>query len=132
MYCVRRICGSSAWGGTESNHEIRVRYPSLETIICYHRLRWLGCVVWLGPERLPIQVLFGWIEGKRPRGRTRKTWIDAVLDDIGIISELNGKRRIFLEWQKLHQDRAREERRDLSFGRYTHLILGLETCKTQS
>ena len=112
MYCVRRICGLSAWG-TESNHEIRVKYgiPSIENIIRYHRLRWLGHVVRMGPERLPIQVLFGWIEGKRPRGRSRKTWIDAVLDDLGVISELHGKRGIFLEWQKLTQDR--QEWRDV-------------------
>jgi len=39
----------------------------------YQRLRWLGRVVRMGPQRLPIQVLLGWIEGKRPRGRSRRT-----------------------------------------------------------
>jgi hypothetical protein len=59
----------------------------------------------MGPEMLPIQVIFGWIEGRRPRGRLRKKEIDAVMVDIGIISELHGKTGIVLEWQTLTQDR---------------------------
>ena len=65
----------------------------------------------MGPERLAIQVLFGWIEGKGPRGRSRKTWIIAVLDDLGVVPELHGNRGSSLEWQKLTRDRQ-EWRRD--------------------
>jgi hypothetical protein len=107
MYCVRRICGYSAWG-TESNEEIRVKHeiPSIENVIRYHRLRWLGHVARMDPERLPVQVLFGWIEGKRPIGRPRKTWIDTVRDDLRVLSDLNNKRGTFLAWQTLTQDRG--------------------------
>jgi len=107
MYCVRRICGYSAWG-TESNEEIRVKHeiPSIENVIRYHRLRWLGHVARMDPERLPIQVLYGWIEGKRPIGRPRKTWIDTVRDDVRVLSDLNNKRGTFIAWQTLAQDRG--------------------------
>ena len=46
-----------------------------------------GC---LGPERLPIQ------DGQRVNGQeVGQTEIDAVLHDLGVISELPGKRESF-------------------------------------
>ena len=65
----------------------------------------------MGPERQPIQVLLGWIEGKRLRGRSRKTKIHAGLDDLGLISGYHGTRGFFLEWQNLAQ--GRQEWRDV-------------------
>ena len=55
MYCVRRICGYSAWG-TESNQEIRVKHeiPSIENVIRYHRLRWLGHVARMATSSGPF------------------------------------------------------------------------------
>ena len=107
MYCVRRLCGYSAWG-TESNQEIRVKHdiPSIENVIRYHRLRWLGHVARMDTERLPVQVLFGWIEGKRQIERPRKTWIATVRDYVRVLSGLNNKRRTFIAWQTLTQDRG--------------------------
>ena len=49
----------------------------------------------MDPERLPVQVLFGWIEGKRPIGRPIKTRIDTVRDDLRFLSDLKHKRGTF-------------------------------------
>ena len=60
----------------------------------------------MDPERLPSQVVFGWIDGERPIGRPRKTWIDLVRDDLKVLWDLNNKRNFFLAWQTLTEDRG--------------------------
>ena len=42
------------------------------------RLSYFGHVVRMNEERHPNMVLYGQIEGTRPRGRPKKKWIDNI------------------------------------------------------
>ena len=42
------------------------------------QLRWFGHAQRMGAERLPRRTLEARCEGKRPRGRRRKTWMDSI------------------------------------------------------
>ena len=107
MYCVHQISGYSAWI-TESNQVICVKHaiPPIVNVIRYHRLRWFCHVALMDPERLPVQVIFGPLEGKRLIGRPSKTWIDTLRDDLRVILDLNNKRGTFIASQTLTQDRG--------------------------
>ena len=45
------------------------------------RLRYFGHVVRMDQHRLPNIALYGRVEGKRVKGRSRKRWLDNVTDD---------------------------------------------------
>ena len=78
-----------------------------------------------------ILVHFGWIEGKMPIGRPRKTWIDPVRDDLRVASDLNNKRGAFFAWRTLAQDKG--QGRDLIHSLVdTHLIFGMGSCCSSS
>jgi hypothetical protein len=44
------------------------------------RMRWAGYVTRMGETRNVYRILVGMIEGKRPLGRRRRSWIDLALD----------------------------------------------------
>ena len=46
------------------------------------RLQWFGHVERMEEKRLPNEALHGHVEGKRSRGRQRKTWMDNVREDL--------------------------------------------------
>ena len=50
-------------------------------ILQHRRLTYFAHVVRMGPERFPNILLYGHINGTRPRGRPRKRWIDNVRED---------------------------------------------------
>ena len=116
MYCIRRICGYKLWG-TESNAEIRAKHdiPAIQNLVRYHRLRWFGHVVRMPPHmeksevqsapRLPKQVLYGWVDGKRHVGRPKKTWMETLREDVLAISRLKNVRGAFIRWETLCLDR---------------------------
>ena len=45
------------------------------------RLGYFGHVVTKDQHRLPYTVLYGRVEGNRPKGRPRKRWLDDFIDD---------------------------------------------------
>ena len=47
-----------------------------------YRLRWLGHLGRMGDDRLPKRVLFGRMEGRRPRGRPPRSFADVVEEDV--------------------------------------------------
>jgi len=68
------------------NIEVRARIDSLNmklkrltTIVIQRQLKWLGHVTRLHNERIPRIALYGLVEGSRPRGRPRETWIECLL-----------------------------------------------------
>ena len=46
-----------------------------------YRLQWAGHIIRMEGNRIPRKVLFSQIEGRRPVGRPKHRWIDAVERD---------------------------------------------------
>jgi hypothetical protein len=64
-------------------------------------VRWEGRVARMGENRKVYKVLVGKPEGKRPLGRPRRRWEDAIRMDLREIG-LGG-----VDWIRLSQDRDR-------------------------
>ena len=50
------------------------------------RLEWLGHVARMGEDRMPKQMLFGWLPQTRPQGGPQKRWRDVVRCDLRAIA----------------------------------------------
>lgn len=79
MGCLRYISGTRLLDHTP-NDDIResCRVQPITAVLRERRLRWLGVVARMGTDRIPKQMLFGEIEGKRSVGRPRRTWKSTV------------------------------------------------------
>ena len=64
------------------NEELNDLYcsPNIVRVIKWRRMRWAGHVARMGEERGVYRVLVGKLEGKRPLGRPRRTWVDIRMD----------------------------------------------------
>jgi hypothetical protein len=67
------------------NEEFRDLYslPSIIRIIKSRRMTWEWHVAQIGEKRNIYMLLVGKPEGKRPRGRTRRRWVDNIMMDLG-------------------------------------------------
>jgi len=45
-------------------------------------MRWAGHVARMGEERGVYRILVGKLEGKRPLGRPRRSWVDNIMMDL--------------------------------------------------
>jgi hypothetical protein len=84
MSWLRRIIGRSRREKIR-NEKTREELGVDETIIekiRKRRLRWFGHVRRMDEQRLPNAALHGHVEGKRSRGRQRKTWMDNIKEDL--------------------------------------------------
>jgi hypothetical protein len=73
--------------------------PNIIRMIKSRRLRWVGHVARTGEKSNAYRILVGKPEGKRPRGRRRRRWVDNIkinLRDIGWD---------VMDWIDLAQDR---------------------------
>ena len=55
---------------------------SLEDMVIARRLCWLGHVARMSEERIPKNVLFGWLPQRRPAHGTKMRWRDRVRRDL--------------------------------------------------
>jgi hypothetical protein len=83
MKCVRRIAGETRRDSIR-NERIRedLRQEGIENRLVKRQLKWYGHVVRVGEERKPKQILEARREGRRPRGRPRKSYEDRI-EEIG-------------------------------------------------
>jgi len=84
MSLVRRIIGRSRREKVR-NEQTREELGAEETVvqkIKKRRLQWFGHVERMEEKRLPNAALHGHVEGKRSRGRQRKTWMDNVRENL--------------------------------------------------
>ena len=51
-------------------------------VIKSRRMRWAGHVACMGEKRGAYRVLVGKLEGKRPLGRSRRSWVDNIRMDL--------------------------------------------------
>ena len=75
----------------------------LPNIVCYVRavrLRWAGHVARMPEENLCKRYMLGRPEGRRPVGRPRLRWLDAVRRDLRQMG-------VEEDWMQLAQDRRR-------------------------
>jgi hypothetical protein len=96
-----RICGDRSWGADCTPYaELRrqCQVSSIENVITYHRLRWLGKVCRMNHDRLPVRTLFGRVSGPGPRGRPHKTWIEFTRDDFTRLTEIHGVPGTYINW----------------------------------
>ena len=85
------------------NEELNDLYssPNIVRVIKSRRMTWAGHVAHMGEERGAYSVLVGKPEGKRPRGRPRRRWVDNIgmdLQEVGCG---------YVDWIGLAQDRDR-------------------------
>jgi hypothetical protein len=83
MKILRRILGPINDNGTwrmRHNKEIYTLYgdPELSTVIELRILQWAGHVQRLESQSIPRMVMAGQMCGKRPVGKPKKRWMDAV------------------------------------------------------
>ena len=71
----------------------------IEDSLMLHRLRWLGHLGRMDPDRIPKMMLFGELEKTRPRHGTKKRWRDGVKSELQAIG--------VEDWHSLSQDRSR-------------------------
>jgi hypothetical protein len=85
------------------NEERHILYSSLNIIrqMKSRRMRTAGHVACMGEERNVYKVLMGKPEGKRPLGRPRRRWEDAIRMDLREIGWGS------VDWIQLAQDRDR-------------------------
>ena len=85
------------------NKELNDLYssPNIVRVIKLRRMRCVRHVACMGEERGVYKVFVGKLEGKRPLGRPRHTWVDNIRMDIQEV-ECG-----YMDWIGLAQDRDR-------------------------
>ena len=86
--CLRKIC-RIFWPNKISNKELYMKTGCRDVIteVKHRRLRWLGHVLRMPPERIPKVALRWTPPGKRKRGRPKITWrrtVEAELKEMGL------------------------------------------------
>ena len=102
--CIRSILGVSRLQQQLqhiTNAELRRRWgdPGLVSdTLRKRRLQWLGHVARMDEDRIPKQLLFGWLPQTRPAHGPRLRWKDHVTEDL--------KKLGVSDWYLLSQDRV--------------------------
>ena len=81
--CLRKILHIK-WNDFITNKEVRERskQPLVSATICKRRLKWLGHVARLPPDRLANQALWWTPLGRRRRGRPKMNWKQNIQQDL--------------------------------------------------
>jgi hypothetical protein len=99
MRCLRVVLGITKFDH-EKNEAVRGKTGQCEVaeLVTRNRLRWLGHVARMEEGRLPVQLLYGSMEGKGRRGKPVGRWRDMIERDL--------KKRKIESWYNIVQDRA--------------------------
>lgn len=86
-----------------TNQEVKdmYRYPIITRSIRAQRARWLGHIERMSEERHAKRALTEGMGGKRRRGRPKKKWLEAVLEDVRPVEE---------NWKRMAHNRNRWRR----------------------
>ena len=90
--CLRAILGVTRLDQQARhirNEDIRQRWGDVGTVtdmLRKRRLQWLGHVARMPADRLPPQLLFGWLEERRPAHGPRLRWKDRISADLKALS----------------------------------------------
>jgi hypothetical protein len=88
MSVLRRIAGVTRRDRLR-NTDIRMALGVTRDVVNHvraKRLSYYGHVVRMEPFRIPNIMMYGRVQGKRPRGRPRKRWLENIKDDCQLLS----------------------------------------------
>lgn len=103
MRCLRKLCRISIRQRVGNSQILRrCAMNSIESVLRFRRLRWLGHMARMGDQQTPKRLLFGQMHTSIDRGpgRPHKSWQDCVRDDLASLNML-------YDWSKIAQDRER-------------------------
>ena len=101
--CIRSILGITRyqqWKERITSKRLAAEFgmeEPIEDTLMLHRLKWLGHLGRMDPDRIPKIMLFGELEKTRPRHGTKKRWRDGMKSDLQAIG--------VAEWYNLSQNR---------------------------
>lgn len=84
MRCLRHILNIK-WFQRLTNAQVRHKAHinfTISGLVRQRRLRWLGHVERRKDDRLPKQILHGWVDGTRPFHRPKRRWTDCIVEDL--------------------------------------------------
>jgi hypothetical protein len=86
--CVRQMCNSRIIDRRKTKDLLsKIGLRPMDSYLRLRRLQWLGRMVRMDQKRLPRQLLFSWVNHKRPVGRPQKTYGHAIRDDLMAAAE---------------------------------------------
>ena len=97
MWCYRRILKVSCWRDRVTNQEVLRRVGDTRKLyqsISRSKLKFAGHVVRGSSGEMCTNIIEGSVEGKRSRGRQRKTWMEDIKEWMGESSYGLVKRRM--------------------------------------
>ena len=101
--CLRMIC-NMYWPDKISNESL-YRKTGISLVIKMRKLRWLGHVLRMSPNRIPKVALRWTPSGKRKRGWPKTTWRRTViteLEEMGLtLGEAQAKAQDRTQWRQL-------------------------------
>ncbi len=81
--CLRKICRKTVLDMARvTDMRSQCKVTSVQNIVSYRRLRWLGHVARMPDDRLPKILLFASLQGEGVRGAPLKSWRDYVREDL--------------------------------------------------
>ena len=101
--CIRSILGVSRiqqWKERISSKQLAIKFgmeESISDMLKTQRLRWLGHLARMNPNRMPKQLLFGELEKRRTCHGTKRRWRDIAKSDLQLVKIEN--------WYEVAQDR---------------------------
>ena len=100
MRCVRRICGLSLLQRKRNDDILKMcKMETVDTLVRFRRLRWLGHVARMDKSRLPKQLLFSQMQKVGHEGRSIKPWTHYARDDLNKVG-------LSYDWYRIAQKRA--------------------------
>ena len=101
MQMVRWMCNVSL-RDRKSSEELRQRLhiPDIADVIRQRRLRWFGHIERMAVDNPVRQCQHIVVEGKRPKGRPRKTWQEVIKDDLLSLNLDSGLAQDRKDWKK--------------------------------
>jgi hypothetical protein len=89
--CIRCVLGVSLLDKVKVSvlRSLFDNQPSISSLLLQARMRLLGSIARMGPERLPKQLLFGTFMSKRPVGRPRMTFNAMLHKDFDVLFKHN-------------------------------------------
>ena len=100
MMMIRWICSAKLTDRIPSNElRGRLHLSGVEDMLRWGRLRWFGHLQRMDDETWPKKILDFAIDGRNPRGRPRKSWMDCIRSDMKSLGLKTSMAQNRTEWR---------------------------------